>query len=66
MVLPQAAGQGTAMETFTELKPEALEWPSPAKRSRQLRGWSEMGPTGWSRVGHTPALDPVHQSNVHF
>lgn len=38
------------METFTKPKPEGLEWLSPAKRSRQLRGWSGMGPTEWSTV----------------
>lgn len=41
------------METFTEPRPEALEWLSPAKRSRRLRdgvGWGL--PAGTQHVRH--------------
>lgn len=64
------------METFTELRPEALEWLSPAKRSRQLRGWGLQGGAQWARhrkhlsgatlVLCAPALDSVHGSTVPF
>lgn len=32
------------METFTEPRPEALEWLGPARRRRRLRGWRDVGP----------------------
>lgn len=59
------------METFTEPKPEALKWLSPAKRSRELRGWSGMGPAEWSTAAQTQepflrALNSFPQSTVHF
>lgn len=54
------------METFTELRPEALEWLGLAKRSRQLEngaGWGLQGGAQW--VGHRKHLSGQLCFSVH-
>lgn len=66
------------METFTEPRPEVLEWLSPARRRRQLRdggGGGACRAEQWithrnpspraAPAFHAPALDSAPQPTVH-
>lgn len=51
------------METFTEPRPEVLEWLSPARRRRQLRDGGRWGLQGGA-VDH--AQEPISQGTSGF